>query len=86
MKQLLFTPSLVKSETQVDVQTKMASDQTIPDKSDFWSDRLRFVFLSDYSAVEAPCALENFLLSDYCALECHPLIRLVCARIRLSSD
>ena len=69
----------------------MATDQTTPDESGLWSDRPRQIFplirlQCAQRSVCAYCALKNFLWSDYCALECHALIRLVCARIRLWPD
>ena len=77
--------------TQVEVQSKMASDQTVPDKSDLWSDRLglkcHLIRLScARSSVCDLSALKNLFWSEYCAFESHALIRLVYAQIRLWSD
>ena len=37
----------------------MASDKTIPQKNDFWSDRPRLiVYWLDYGALESPCVLK----------------------------
>ena len=85
--------------TQVEVRTKIASEQTVPDKSDLWSDQPRLNCLLirlSWLRVRLKCARKHSLIRLLFARNSYPnktsvrsnlpLIRLTCARNSLWSD